>query len=65
MTWNGRPASVCPTQAPPPVGPQAFQLYSHHELFASDDEGDEPVLTLVTSLAALGLITLCVAACSE
>jgi hypothetical protein len=43
-----------------------FQLHSHCDLFAPDGDADEePTLTLATSVAALTVITACVAACSE
>ncbi|GBF93992.1 calcium proton exchanger [Raphidocelis subcapitata] len=44
----------------------AFQLHTHHDLFAPDGDGDEePTLTLAASVTALAVITACVAACSE
>lgn len=43
----------------------AFQLYSHNDLFQSEDEEEEPTLTLVTSVVLLSLITAAVAMCSE
>ncbi|KAI8464495.1 MAG: cation exchanger 1 [Monoraphidium minutum] len=42
-----------------------FQLKSHHDLFRGDDGGDDPTLTLVTSVAALAAITAAVAVSSE
>lgn len=38
---------------------------THHELFKGDDDGDEPTLTLFTSLGLLAGITAFVAVCSE
>ena len=48
-----------------PGVPQVFQLHSHNDLFKSDDDGEDPTLTLVSSVAAMAVITALVAFASE